>query len=244
MSKYLWLIRHGESTGNLERRIQGWTDYPLTELGFQQAELLAQRLAHERYIVELIASPLRRAAETAEVISQTLALPVQFDDRLKEYNFGVLNGLTRAEITTRFPHIPAAWKANEFWEPLPAEEGDPPFEARVHSAMEEIINHMREETAVVIVTHAGVLNACLRAWLGIVEKGWRTFAFDNASVSQIQIDASPRAIARGYPEGRNYRVLLLNDVSHVSHVLRSRPTWFSARRTPDESRVLPPATAS
>jgi len=46
MSKQGWLVRHGEFQGNLERRIQGWPDYPLTALGRQQETLLAERLAH------------------------------------------------------------------------------------------------------------------------------------------------------------------------------------------------------
>jgi broad specificity phosphatase PhoE len=79
MSKHVWLIWHGESQGNLERCVQGWADYPLTDLGRQQATRLAERLAREKTLRELVASPLQRAAETAQIISDALALPVRFD---------------------------------------------------------------------------------------------------------------------------------------------------------------------
>lgn len=237
MSKFLWLIRHGESLGNLEQRIQGSDDSPLTDLGREQARLVAARLAQEAQLSEVISSSLSRAAETAEAISQTMNLPLRFDSRLNEYNFGPLNGLTREEIARRFPEVPAAWKANEFWEPLPGEEGDPALEARVKAAMNDIIDGMIEETAVAVVTHGGTLNACLRTTLGIVDRGWRTFAFDNASVSLLQIQASARAGASGGTPQRNYRVLLLNDISHVKEIIRVRPTWFGSRRAPIEKQL-------
>jgi broad specificity phosphatase PhoE len=238
MSKFLWLVRHGESQGNLEQRIQGSDDSPLTDLGRQQARLVAARLVQETQLSEIISSSLSRAVETGEIISQTLSLPLRFDPRLNEYNFGPLNGLTREEIARRYPEVPAAWKANEFWEPLPGEEGDPAFEARVRLALDELIEGMAEETAVAVVTHGGVLNACLRAALGIIERGWRTFAFDNASVSLLQIQASARAAASGKSRLRNYRLLLLNDISHVKEIIRVRPTWFGSRRIPLE-QMLP-----
>ena len=72
MSKYLWLIRHGESEGNLERRIQGWQDFPLTNRGRRQAARLAERLAEEAGIEAIITSPLARAATTAEIIGAVL----------------------------------------------------------------------------------------------------------------------------------------------------------------------------
>jgi broad specificity phosphatase PhoE len=230
MSKFLWLVRHGESAGNLEQRIQGWDDSPLTDLGRQQARLVAQRLAQETQFSEVISSPLHRAAETGEIISQTLNLPIRYDRRLNEYNFGPLNGMTREDIARQYPQVPAAWKANEFWEPLPGEEGDPAFEARVKAAMDDIIEGVADEVAVAVVTHGGVLNAILRSCLGIVERGWRTFAFDNASVSLLQIQPSARVGAD--KSQRNYRLLLLNDISHVKDIIRVRPTWFGSRRTP------------
>jgi probable phosphoglycerate mutase len=229
MSKFLWLIRHGESEGNLGQRIQGWEDSPLTDLGREQARLAAARLANEAQINQIISSPLRRAAETGQIISQRLDKPIRYDQRLNEYNFGPLNGLTRAEIAERFPQVPAAWKANEFWEALPGEEGDPAFETRVKAAIDDIITGMDEEMAAAVVTHGGTLNAVLRSSLGIVNRGWRTFAFDNASISLLQIQTRVGT-------GRfNYRVLLLNDISHVKDMIRVRPTWFGSRRTPIEN---------
>jgi broad specificity phosphatase PhoE len=211
MSRYLWLIRHGESQGNLERRVQGWADYPLTDLGRWQAARLAERLAQEGAIHELVASPLQRAAETAQIISRALDLPVRFDARLKEYNFGPLTGLTPDDIVARFPSVQAAWEVNQVWKPLAGEEGDPTFVGRVRAVMDEIVAGMDEGANVAVVAHGGSLDACLRSWLGIAYRsplgngnnGRRAFAFDNASVSLVRIRAG------------SYRVLLLNDTCHL-----------------------------
>jgi len=206
MSKYLWLVRHAESQGNLEGRIQGWADYPLTELGQWQAAQLAERLVQERSIGALISSPQQRAAETAQVIGDVLGLPVRFDARLKEYNFGPLNGLMPDEIIARFPVVRAAWEINRPWQPLPGEEGEPAFLARVQEAMDEIVAGMAEDTTLAVVAHGGSLDACLRAWLGINgREERRAFTFDNASLSLVRV------------RGRSYRVLLLNDTCHLKN---------------------------
>ena len=207
MSKYVWLIRHGESQGNLEGRIQGWADYPLTELGHRQAAQLAQRLTREGSIQALVSSPLQRAADTARVVGDVLGLPVRFDARLREYNFGPLTGMTSDEIVARFPTVRAAWEVNRPWQPLPGEEGEPAFLTRVRGAMDEIVAGMVEDSALAVVAHGGSLDACLRAWLGInVRDGRRAFTFGNASLSLVRIRA------------HSYRVLLLNDTCHLRDV--------------------------
>jgi broad specificity phosphatase PhoE len=240
MRKYIWLIRHGESQGNLEQRIQGWADYPLTDQGRHQAAQLAERLAlavcahgsrtehpqresedewRECPIQELVASPLQRAAETAYIIGDALGLPVRFDARLREYNFGPLSGLTASEITARFPTVRAAWQANRLWQPLPGEEGEPAFVARVRAAMDEVLVRMFENTGLIVVAHGGSLDACLRSWLGLIHRdgpessdlygasgngyGRRTFAFDNTSLSLVRVQT------------HSYRLLLLNDTCHL-----------------------------
>ena len=104
----LWLIRHGETTHNFERRIQGQFDSELTELGVAQAEKLATRLKHQSFDA-VYSSDLKRAHNTAK-----LALPgadIMLDKRLREISFGSLEDKTQAELTdeekTIFDHVKA-----------------------------------------------------------------------------------------------------------------------------------------
>jgi uncharacterized phosphatase len=99
------LVRHGESEGNAQDRMQGRSDYPLTELGRSQASRLggwlrAQGLEwHALYV-----SPLRRAMETAELVRVAAGGPVAtVEPGLAEIGAGDLEGLNFAEIVTRFP---------------------------------------------------------------------------------------------------------------------------------------------
>ena len=107
----LFIARHGETAWNLENRVSGRTDVPLTEKGLQQAQTLA-RNAVGRGIEVIIASPLLRARQTAQAVSNAIGVPVQIDDRLIEMDFGTYDGTSRfgeefqwvrAQMPTRFP---------------------------------------------------------------------------------------------------------------------------------------------
>ncbi|MFN3491164.1 MAG: histidine phosphatase family protein, partial [Anaerolineales bacterium] len=78
---FITLLRHGESVGNAEMRWQGQKDYPLTERGRAQAQALAARWKQAEVKFDaVIASPLSRAKETAEIITSSLNVDVQFDE--------------------------------------------------------------------------------------------------------------------------------------------------------------------
>src|SRR5690606_24937790 len=100
-STHFWLIRHGETEWNAGRRLQGWLDIPLSDIGRQQAHRLA---AHLRALQgpqfkAVLSSDLSRAAETARIATEHLGLPVLADERLRERNYGVYQGMDWAALT-------------------------------------------------------------------------------------------------------------------------------------------------
>lgn len=103
----IYLVRHGETEFNRERRIQGHVDSPLTELGVRQARAVGRLLADLIRDPEgwrIVSSPLGRARSTAEIVSRTLGgLPVELDDRLKEMSWGAHDGRLRAELEAEHP---------------------------------------------------------------------------------------------------------------------------------------------
>jgi len=106
----LVVVRHAQSTWNAEGRWQGWADPPLTALGRDQAVRAAAGLrAHPP--VRVIASDLRRAAETGGTIAAALGRPCALDADLREYDAGEWSGLRRSEISARWPDDLAAWDA-------------------------------------------------------------------------------------------------------------------------------------
>src|SRR5579875_3211429 len=106
----LVVVRHAQSTWNAEGRWQGWADPPLSALGRDQAVRAAAGLrAHPP--VRVVASDLRRAAETGGIIAAALGRPCALDADLREYDAGEWSGLRRSEISARWPDDLAAWDA-------------------------------------------------------------------------------------------------------------------------------------
>lgn len=101
------LVRHGESEGNADGRLQGRRDSPLSARGREQAARLGAWLAAQGISwSHAYASPLARAAETASIASAVVTGPVvTLDPDLQEIDAGELSGLNRAEMIERFPAI-------------------------------------------------------------------------------------------------------------------------------------------
>jgi broad specificity phosphatase PhoE len=101
-----YFLRHGQTKWNAEGRFQGHTDIALNDVGLSQAHDAATILA--RCPVELIvASPLIRARQTAEIVARHLGKPLLMDDALKERHFGAFEGLVVNEVKAQFglqPH--------------------------------------------------------------------------------------------------------------------------------------------
>src|SRR3712207_6319242 len=96
------LLRHGQTEHTPERRYSGRNDLPLSLTGRAEAEAAASRVA-DLGIEVIVASPLRRPRETAEIVGGVLGLPVELDDDLVELDFGDLEGLTGAEAQELHP---------------------------------------------------------------------------------------------------------------------------------------------
>ena len=103
----IYLVRHGQTEFNRERRIQGHVDSPLTELGVRQAHAvgrLLKDLIRDEPGWRIVSSPLGRARVTAEIVAGKLGgLPVELDDRLKEMSWGPHDGRLRSELEAEHP---------------------------------------------------------------------------------------------------------------------------------------------
>lgn len=126
----LIIIRHGETAYNVEGRYCGSTDIGLNERGFEQAKILAEKLKSISLDI-IISSTMRRARETASVISEELKLPVIEMEEFVERSVGVYEGLTREEAKNTYPEM---WERNSPEGAEPMEE----VEIRVSKAIHKI----------------------------------------------------------------------------------------------------------
>ncbi len=92
-----YVLRHGQTDWNVQARLQGSTDIPLNDTGRSQARIAANILAGLG-ITRIVASPLSRALETAQIVGRRLDLDPEVDPRLIERNFGLFEGLTIDEV--------------------------------------------------------------------------------------------------------------------------------------------------
>jgi broad specificity phosphatase PhoE len=150
------IVRHGQSTWNLEHRWQGWLDAPLTPEGEEQAAELGRRLARDGFRPRVVyASDLTRAARTAEIVAAHLEVPALPDSGFRERNGGEWQGWTGAEIDDRWPGQREKWRRGELASP-PGGETDDEVLVRFNAGLTRVLAHVGDGVAC-IVTHHGML---------------------------------------------------------------------------------------
>jgi probable phosphoglycerate mutase len=177
----LILVRHGETLWNIERRMQGHRDSPLTDKGLLQARLAGRRLKDEAFSA-LYSSDLGRAHQTARCIADETGHSIIGDARLRERHFGAFEGLTAAEIAARYPEDYERFRLRDPDYAVPGGESAAAFSARCLACLEEIAQRHYGEP-VVVVTHGLVLDALYRAATGLDHRAARPVPLLNASLN-------------------------------------------------------------
>ena len=203
----LLLIRHAETVANVEGRWVGWGDTGLTERGRAQVEATARRLAKEVHDgVAIYTSPLPRARETAEGIGRALGIEPIPVEKLREINFGDLDGVTLEEMRTRYPDLYARWRDKTDTEyTWPGGEKRADFFRRVAEACREILSR-HDRGTVIVVAHGGTVRACLAHLLPDRLGEWWGYSLDNCGITRLRI------------EDGAVRLLTLNDTAHLPEV--------------------------
>jgi broad specificity phosphatase PhoE len=161
----IYLVRHGQTHFNAERRQQGHMDSPLTALGRAQAAAagrLLRDLIGEPDGWRLIASPLGRAQDTAGVIGQALSLPIETDPRVIEVSFGEWDGRLRDELAAEHPET---FGRGDWQFAAPGGESFESVEARVGQWLKSL--PPEPERKVIVVSHGGSGRVVRGAYLGL-----------------------------------------------------------------------------
>ena len=146
----IYLIRHGETDWNVERKIQGQTDIPLNSNGKKQAEEAANEIANLK-IDRIISSDLSRAKETAEIINQKVGAEITYEKRLREVNYGDFEGIQIDKFTDK------DWVIfNETPEKIKGESRQ-----QVYNRVKSFIDEIKDDENVLVVTHGGSLRMML-----------------------------------------------------------------------------------
>jgi broad specificity phosphatase PhoE len=158
----IYLIRHGETTGDTEDRFGGDYDDHLTELGKTQAKKLASELIGLN-IEKIYFSPRIRARETAEIINKVTNIPVELLDDLRERNaYGILTGQVKSEAEKKYPELVKILSDPKAT--ISGAEDYQSFKNRVINVFDKLTKLPIDTLA--IVTHGGVISCFLREIIG------------------------------------------------------------------------------
>ena len=176
-------IRHGETAWNVDTRIQGHLDIPLSANGRWQAERLAEALRDEP-IKAIYASDLTRAWETAQYIGQVHGLQLNKEVGLRERDFGDFEGKTFAEIEMLLPEQSMRWRKRDPDFYPAGGESLVTLRARVMEAAERLAaQHPGEQIA--LVGHGGVMDVLYRAATRLDIQAPRTWTLGNAAINRL-----------------------------------------------------------
>jgi broad specificity phosphatase PhoE len=204
MPTRLLLIRHGATPLTAEDRFAGSSDPPLSPEGLAQAAAASRRLAREP-IAAIYASPMRRAAQTAEAIAAPHGLaPIPMPD-LREIDHGRWEGLRQEEVLARFAGEHAQWSRDPFtFAPEGGETGLSVL-ARALPAVRRIVLAHPDRTAAA-VSHKGTIRLIVTALLGIDPRRYRDYlAQDLACLNILSFETFDRP-----------RLIVWNDASHCA----------------------------
>lgn len=213
----IYLIRHGESLGNVGGILTGQSDLPLSARGREQAGRVGEALAGRR-LTAIFASPLSRALDTARPVSEATGATIQPVDDLRELNCGLAEGLTWLEVEERWPAFAQRYTAADAGMALawPGGESGVDLCERVGRALHQIIDgpfdpdaapnaasaHSRE---IAIVAHAGSIAWSLHHLLKKPLNTWPRYGLRNAGISELIV----------HDRDEPAELVRLNDVGHL-----------------------------
>lgn len=181
----LCLIRHGETSWNAERRLQGHTDIPLNATGMLQARQMAQALKDIKLTFDVLyTSDLKRASDTANAVVELFGVEALVDGELRERHFGKLQGLSISEAPLKRPDIWQAHIARDLEHDLGGGESIQQFALRVQNALDKIQARHTGKT-ILIVSHGGTLDMMYRIASQQALSAERIASVPNASLNWL-----------------------------------------------------------
>ena len=183
---HFYFVRHGQTVWNVENKICGVTDSPLTELGREQArktgQMLRKKIDHgEIHIDEIMTSPLSRAFDTAMEISHVIGVPVRIEPRLVEQNFGRWEGTARDGLEF------ARAKEN-FADSYGGGESMMKTAQRIYNLIDDI--EKEPEKTYLLVAHNGISRMIESYFRDMRNEEFAAFGIKNAEVREYKFEDS------------------------------------------------------
>ncbi|MBV8586599.1 MAG: histidine phosphatase family protein [Verrucomicrobia bacterium] len=193
---HIFLVRHGQTIWHAENRYAGRSDVALDAEGYAQAERLARWAVGAR-LTAIWCSPLSRARLTATPAAHAIGLKLQIDDRLREIDFGLLDGKTIAEVEPLYAEAVRLYDVDPVANSFPGGEDPHQVAARAVSVLREIAA-ADPAGRVLIVAHNTLIRLTLCSLFAIPFGRYRKVfpAVDNVSLTEIRFKGPEAALLR------------------------------------------------
>lgn len=183
----IYLVRHGQTDWNYQKKIQGQQDVDINEQGIRQAENLAETLKKVPFEYA-VCSPLLRARHTTEILLKYHPISLEYDERLKEINLGKWEGKTHREVMTeemnpvyQYFHHPEKYHPDEDMESL--EELYQRGESFVRGVLFPLEDHYE---TILVVAHGGLIRTILNPLMGYSVYDFWKLPLDNCATEILE----------------------------------------------------------
>ena len=182
------MIRHGETALNVKGCYYGITDAVLSEKGISQARYLKEILKEVSFDY-IVASPLVRAYNTAQIVMEEREQEIFGDRRLMEQDFGIFEGMTYKEIQNTYPKELDAWNEEFSTYRIPKGESFADVRSRAEDFLRDIPSGRESKgEKMLIVAHKGTLGHLLAAMLKLPLDGYWNFVFEQGCYSVVDLE--------------------------------------------------------
>lgn len=182
----LYIVRHGQTKWNKEKRMQGWADSKLTELGRKQAKLLGESLENIEFN-QVVSSPLGRTRETSKLVIGDRPVELIINDNFKEMGFGSWEGQDPEELKIKHPEVfRDLWTRADKYVPIDGESFEE-LQNRIIKGINQVIKG-NPDGNVLIVTHGMVIQMLLLHMKGLpLDQLWHRQVVHPTSLTVIEV---------------------------------------------------------
>ncbi|MEE8381920.1 MAG: histidine phosphatase family protein [Thermodesulfobacteriota bacterium] len=206
------LIRHGETNWNTKQIFRGRKDIPLNEVGLAQAKAVGISLK-DIQIDAVYSSPLGRALETANALSESRSLEIELDEGFIDIDFGKWQGTSHEEVQKKYKDLYEMWLTKPQMVTFPEGESLKDVNTRSMEALEKVIKKHPGKT-LAIVSHRVLNKVLLCSVLGLELSHFWFIKQDTCAINRFE-----------YKDERFY-LTLLNDTCHLKRVEGASPVDF------------------
>lgn len=187
----LLVIRHGESEADISQVHEGRADFELTGRGHKQAEAMSRYVGEHYRVDKIYHSTLKRAVQTAGHLAESTGAPLVPEEKLMEFNNGLIAGLSRDEAKEKYPKTEVALHTSVY-----EQESMLMFRYRAEYMLSQLLAENGEQSTVAVVTHGGLINQLYRAFFRLPVDGEYFFFTGDAGLHEWAVTGKTRCVVK------------------------------------------------